>query len=144
MSLIRGSLFDNFFDDDMLAFRRMPSSDLPSMRSGLSCDLVESKEKNAFVAHFDVPGVAKEHVKVNVDDHNVLTVAVDFKKERKSAEGDKTHWQERTSGHISRSIKLPENVDVQNIRASQRDGVLELEIPKIEESKSKVRSIQIE
>jgi len=142
MSVIRESLLNNLFHDEQ-AFRRMPSSDFPSMRSGLSCDLVESKEKNAFVAHFDVPGVPKEHIKVNLDDKKVLTITVDFRKGRNSAVGDKTHWQERTSGHVSRSIKLPEDIDVQKIKASQKDGVLELEIPKLEVTQSKVHSITV-
>jgi len=121
---------------------RMPSSDFPVMKSGMACDLTESKDKNAYVAHFDTPGVPKDAIKISVED-DILTVAAHFKRESKSKEGEKIHWQERSSGEISRSIKLPEHVDQQSITARQSDGVLEVFIPKSNKVETKVQQITI-
>jgi len=138
MSLVRGGFADPIFDSSMT---RMGSSDFPMMKSGMSCDLTESKDRNAYVAHFDTPGVPKENIHISVED-DVLTVSADFKTERHNND-DKIHWQERSSGHISRSIKLPENTAIESISASQTDGVLELVIPKTNPESKKTHSIKI-
>jgi len=136
MALARSNngFFDGFFDAMPLA--RMSSSDWPVMKSGLSMDMVEKEDK--YVAHVDVPGVPKEDVHLSVEE-DILTVSADYKRENvKKEDGDRVHWVERSSGHVSRSIKLPESVDVKAISASQKDGVLEILIPKksAEEKKS--------
>ncbi|GBG28197.1 17.9 kDa class I heat shock protein [Hondaea fermentalgiana] len=135
-----GGLFDGFFEAMPLA--RMSSSDWPVMKSGLSMDMVEKAD--SFVAHVDVPGVPKEDVHLSVEE-GVLTVSADYKRENvQKADGDRVHWVERSSGHVSRSIKLPDNVDAEAIKASQKDGVLEIIIPKPDAEAKKSHRINID
>ena len=90
----------------------------------------------------DLPGVKKEEVKVEVDDDRVLKISGQRKIEKED-KNDTWYRVERSSGAFSRRFRLPENVEVDQIKASIDCGVLTLIIPKAEAKKSNVRAIQI-
>lgn len=128
------SLFDDvvrdFFDSSNIAsnlLKRNPDDLFPVF------DLVE-KEKS-LVVHAELPGVAKEDVEVSLK-NNILTIHGTKKKEAKKEE-EQYLWIERSYGEFSRSIKLPDHIDAENIEASYKDGVLELNIPKAESAQPK-------
>jgi len=50
---------------------------------------------------------------------------------------------ESAYGKFSRSFTLPEKVDVENIHAESKDGVLEVIIPKLKEEEKKPKKIEI-
>ncbi|GAV74505.1 HSP20 domain-containing protein [Cephalotus follicularis] len=91
----------------------------------------------------DLPGLKKEEVKVEVEDDRVLQI----RGERKVEEEDKSdtwHRVERSSGTFERRFKLPENVKLDEIKASMEDGVLTVSIPKVEVKKrADVKTIEI-
>ncbi|HUQ00388.1 MAG TPA: Hsp20/alpha crystallin family protein [Aeromicrobium sp.] len=95
------------------------------------------REGDRFVIEFDLPGVAKETIDLDVE-RNVLTVRA----ERLARTGD---WEplasERTRGVFSRQLVLGDNLDLDNIEASYDDGVLRLVVPVAE--KAKPRKIRI-
>ncbi len=89
-------------------------------------DLVEDGDHYVLTA--DLPGVAQDDVKVELND-NVLTIAG----ERRSEHGDSKDGYrriERSSGGFTRSLTLPEGIDAESISASYDNGVLRVEIPK--------------
>jgi HSP20 family protein len=95
------------------------------------------REGDRFVIEFDLPGVAKETIDLDVE-RNVLTVRA----ERLARSGD---WEplasERTRGVFSRQLVLGDNLDLDSIEASYNDGVLRLVVPVAE--RAKPRKIQI-
>lgn len=95
------------------------------------------REGDTFVVEFDLPGVAKESIDLDIE-RNVLTV----KAERVVRNGD---WQmlasERPRGVFSRQLVLGDNLDLERIEAHYDAGVLRLQIPVAE--KSKPRKIEI-
>lgn len=95
------------------------------------------REGDAFVLEFDLPGVARESIDLDVE-RNVLTVRA----ERIPRNGD---WEmlatERTRGLFSRQLVLGDNLDLERIEAAYADGVLRLTIPVAE--KAKPRKIEI-
>jgi HSP20 family protein len=95
------------------------------------------REGDAFVLEFDVPGVARETIDLDVE-RNVLTVRA----ERIARNGD---WEmlatERAKGLFSRQLVLGDNLDLERIDAAYADGVLRLTIPVAE--KAKPRKIEI-
>ena len=99
-------------------------------------DLAEDSDK--IVVKIEVPGVDEKDLKVNFED-GLLTVSGERQFERKDDRN--YHRIERTYGSFTRSFSLPRGVDPDKISASYTDGVLELEIPKREDAKS--RHIQI-
>lgn len=91
------------------------------------------EEDDAFYVDAEVPGVAAQDVKVDVE-KNVLTISGERKAEKDEAEGSYRRV-ERYYGTFSRSFTLPETVNADNIHADLRDGVLTLRLPKKEAPK---------
>ncbi len=81
----------------------------------------------------DLPGVARDDIEISVQD-DVLTLKGEKKRVPENA-GESTVRGERFWGAFSRSFSLPAGVDASKARASYRNGVLELTLPKREEAK---------
>ena len=101
-------------------------------------DICDDKEAVKITA--ELPGMKREEVKISVDD-GALTIKGErrFTDETKK---DNYHCIERSYGTFYRSFSLPPTVDADKIKATMKDGVLEILIPKKEEAKPK--SIEIE
>ncbi len=103
-----------------------------------SVDIAEDKEAVKITA--ELPGMRQGDVKINVE-NGVLTL----RGERKfSDETKKENYCriERSYGAFSRSFSLPPTVEPDRIKATMKDGLLEILVPKKEEAKPK--EIQIE
>lgn len=106
---------------------------LPSM------DVVESEGDIKFKA--ELPGMKPEDIRIEMED-NVLTISGERKFEEKVRE-DKYYRIERRYGSFSRSIALPQNVRADQIEANYENGVLEVTIPKAEETKPKKIEVKV-
>lgn len=96
-------------------------------------DVIEDHDK--YTIQLDMPGMTKEHVKLNFKE-NVLTVSG----ERKSAEvkeGITSHREERVYGKFVRTFSFRTPVNPEKIDAKFTDGVLSITVPKAEEAKPK-------
>jgi HSP20 family protein len=100
-----------------------------------------------YLVRFDMPGMARDDVRVSVQDRTLVVVAE--KQQRPAAaggvekqeaaagggyeEGDEEEeaWPAASFGRYRTRVELPENVDVERISAEVRDGVLYLTIPKL-------------
>jgi HSP20 family protein len=95
------------------------------------------RDKDEFVAEFDLPGVTPESIDLGVE-QNVLTV----KAERPGRNGDtEMVVAERPRGVFSRQLFLGESLDTDKISASYEHGVLRLRIPIAE--RAKPRKIEV-
>jgi HSP20 family protein len=103
-------------------------------------DIAETDK--AFVIKVESPEVNKEDVKVTVD-NGVLTIRGERKQE-KEEKGKRFHRVERHYGSFTRSFTLPDNVDETNVKASFKDGMLNLQIQKTEEVKPKAIEVKVE
>ncbi|MCU0614919.1 MAG: Hsp20/alpha crystallin family protein [Desulfobacterales bacterium] len=102
-------------------------------------DIAETDKE--FIINAEIPDVKKEDVKVMVD-NGILTISGERKQE-KEEKGKKFHRVERFYGSFSRSFTLPNNVDESKIEASFKDGMLNLTVPKTEETKPKAIDVKI-
>ncbi|TVP58018.1 MAG: Hsp20/alpha crystallin family protein [Halomonadaceae bacterium] len=101
-----------------------------------------SEDNDAFIIVSEIPGVRKEDVKVSVN-NGVLTIQGERRPPEKAVDEEmRQHRIERAYGQFARSFTLPEHVDDEHIKASYRDGLLELRLAKQE--KAKPRSIEVE
>ena len=95
------------------------------------------REGDRFVIEFDLPGVARDSIDLDVE-RNVLTVRA----ERVARNGD---WEmlasERPRGVFSRQLVLGDNLDLEHIEAAYEGGVLRLTVPVAE--RAKPRKIEI-
>lgn len=64
-------------------------------------------------------------------DQGVLKISAERKEEKKE-ENEKFHVSERRYGRVSRSIRLPRDVDESRINASYDAGVLDVVVPKVQ------------
>lgn len=101
-------------------------------------DIYETDE--AFIIRAPMPGVTPEHLDLTYE-AGVLTIRGEVVEE-KEVEGD-CICQERPFGKFARSISLPSDVVPDEIRASLRNGVLTLHVPKAEEVKPKKISVKV-
>lgn len=94
-------------------------------------NLVERKDES--VVTVELPGVAKEDVKLSLED-DLLTI----KGERKASqlpEGARWIRSERRNGEFLRTIQLPHPVKGDGITAELTNGILRISIPKAEEAR---------
>ncbi len=99
------------------------------------------EEENAIVIKAEVPGLTKDEVTVEVHEG-----ALSVKGEKKEEKEEKTkhfHRAERRYGAFQRSFQLPDTVDHEAIKASFRNGVLEITLPKIEKKVPEARKIEV-
>jgi HSP20 family protein len=89
----------------------------------------------------ELPGLTKQDVKIEVKDH-VLTFTGEKKTEKKQRDRN-VHLYERAYGKFCRTFTLPDNVDVDNIGAEFKDGILHIGIPKTEEAKPKQIEVKV-
>jgi HSP20 family protein len=99
------------------------------------------RDKNSFVVRAELPGFRKEDLNVEVAD-GILTVTGHQKSGEPAAkeEEEMTATQER---RVSRSIPLPEQVQLENIQAQYQNGVLTVTLPKQEEVKPRQIAIDV-
>lgn len=103
-------------------------------------DICEDSEKVVLKA--DLPGIDEKDISLDVDG-NRLTLKGERRMEKETQE-ENYHRVERAYGQFVRSFTLPNTVDVENIKASFKNGVLEVSLPKKEEIKPKHISIAVE
>ncbi len=98
----------------------------------MKTDIREKKDK--YLIDIDLPGYNKDNIKISVED-GYLTVQASIDSNHEEKEDGKFVRRERYMGSCSRSFYVGEDVKSEDIKASFKNGILNLEIPKIEESK---------
>jgi HSP20 family protein len=105
-----------------------------------SVDVYE--EKDDIIVKAELPGMDKNDIEVNISDSQ-LTLKGEKKKEEK-VEEENYYRCERSYGAFFRTLELPSTVQADKIKASFKNGVLEVRLPKTEEAKSKEIKIKVE
>jgi HSP20 family protein len=90
----------------------------------------------------DLPGVVKENVSVEVKDE-VLTIQGERLANPKLKE-DSYYRRERPSGPFKRSFTLHQNIQPDLIKATFKDGILEVEIPYPQKEQAKQITVNVE
>jgi HSP20 family protein len=89
-------------------------------------------DQDSLIIQMDLPGVDRESFDVTLDENNILNIVGERRLEQ-GGESENYHLQERRYGAFNRSITLPPNLDLKNIRADFKNGVLRVTIPKLGE-----------
>jgi HSP20 family protein len=105
-----------------------------------SLDVAETK--NEIVVKAEVPGLEPKDIDISLSD-GLLTIKGEKKQEREEKE-ENYHLVERSYGSFTRSIRLPNEVQSDKIKASYKNGVLKVVLPKSEEAKKKEVKIKVE
>jgi len=102
-------------------------------------DIYETPEH--VVLRADLPGIAEKDIDVRIE-NNVLVLRGE-RKFLKEAKEEDYHRIERSYGVFSRTFQLPGTIDQNKIQAVHQDGVLEVRLPKREDSKPRQVKIDI-
>lgn len=126
--------FDEMFDR---LFTR-PVATAPSAVV-LPLDVYETEGK--FIVKASVPGVAPENLDVQIE-NGVLTIRGEAK--HGYEENDiKLYRREISYGAFARSIRLPENLNLEEVDAQFANGLVMITIPRLEEVKPKALRVPI-
>ena len=138
--------FDRWFDDMLsrrwmspldLKFPRFPSLHIPSFIEMPKVDIIETDDE--IKVHAALPGIKKEDLDVTLS-NQPLTIKASTNKEATEEKGE-FYRREISRGEFQRTLILPSSVDSDKAKASFKDGMLEIVLPKLE--KTKRRSIEI-
>ena len=83
----------------------------------------------------NIPGVDPENIDVTIEGE-VLSIKADIKTEEQREASDYL-VRERRTGSFSRSLRLSENVDTENVEPRYESGVLTITLPMLESKKAK-------
>ena len=95
-------------------------------------DIKENKHDYSII--MDLPGYEKEDIKVDID-NGYLNVSASMNKSNDEEEKGKFVRRERYFGECSRSFYVGDEVSDKDIKASFKNGILTLTVPKVEETK---------
>jgi HSP20 family protein len=127
------SLFDRFFDGEMMDWNRRNFSSTDS-----TLPAVNIKETtNEFMLEVAAPGMKKENFKVDYENGR-LTISSEYKNEKEEKEGETVTRREFSYQSFQRSFNVTEDVvNAEKISANYKDGILLITLPKREEVKPK-------
>ena len=95
-------------------------------------DIKEKKDK--YLIDIDLPGYEKENIKIELED-GYLTVHANRDTNNEEKEEGKFVIKERYVGSCSRSFYVGDAVEIEDIKASFKNGTLKIEVPKKEMKK---------
>jgi HSP20 family protein len=118
----------NLFDDDFFPVLTNRTSSMPAVN-------IKENDKN-FTLELAVPGMDKKDLKIDINE-DVLTISSETRNESEE-EKDGYKRKEFSFSSFCRSFYIPENVNRDKISAAYKDGILTVELPKMEEEKNKI------
>ncbi|SHJ34965.1 Hsp20/alpha crystallin family protein [Pseudozobellia thermophila] len=132
-SLITQDFFDmdDFFDDRNWVRNMIPDSFWNGKRSEPALNIKETDED--YEIELAAPGFAKKDFEVTIDD-NCLHISAEKSTSEEEKEDNYTR-QEFSYNAFQRSLRLPENVKQEAIKAKYNDGILSFKLAKKEEAK---------
>ena len=139
------SIMDDFFNQSLERF----FGHAPAKANGSdgqttlpAVNVVEQDER--FEVHVAAPGMQRDDFSVDVED-GILRISAETTSESSNGSDDAGyHRREFSYSSFERRFSLPDNVDEDGIQASYTDGILRLELPKVEPEAPEARTRRIE
>ncbi len=101
-----------------------------------------SEDDDQYIVRAELPGVKRDDITVTLED-GVLTIGAVTKSGLEEKKGERVIRHERRYGKYMRSLRLSTQIDENKVRASYKDGVLELMVPKAEAVKPRRISVSV-
>lgn len=123
---------NRLFDDSIARRRGMEGTSTFAAWSP-AVDIVEKENEIELIA--ELPGIKQEDIKLEVKE-NVLTIFGE-RKLKKDVKEENFHRIERSYGKFQRSFSMPGSIKQDEVKATYKDGLLTVILPKVEYSKTK-------
>ncbi len=129
------TFFSNYFNDEVL--NSLGSAYLPATNI--------SENEKAFNIELSVPGFDKDDIKIEIEKDVLKISAQNEVKNEEKDENEKVLRREFKKSSFTRSFTIPEDIDTDNISAVQKDGILQITLPKQDKAiEEKVKRIEIQ
>lgn len=125
--------FDQWFDEIRRqwlpsAFFGRPWPEAGTVFGGRMPKVDVIDRENEFCVRAELPGISKENLEVSLHE-NTVTLRATAQKEEKEEQGQ-YYRREMSRGEFQRTLRLPAPVESENAKATFKDGILELILPK--------------
>lgn len=136
-----GQVVENILGDFFAPFTPYSSLSRRESDAMTAPRLNVAETENEFQVEAELPGVAKEDIKVALDNHRV-SIEAESRQESEKKQGERIIYAERSARRFARSFTLPSEVDDAYAQAKFENGVLTLNLPKKASAQAKTLSIQ--
>ena len=119
-------MFNNFYDSGELGFGE-------PLNRYVALDVIENADE--FIVKADLAGIDPDNIEITFTENNLSIKGEMTEELNEEGKEGRYHLRERRYGTFSRTISMPGTVDVENIEAETKNGVLKLHLPKKEEVK---------
>lgn len=130
------SMFNNFFDDDWMFKANMTAP---------AVNVIESNRD--YKVEIAAPGMTKEDFTVQLADNNQLVISMEKKNESEERDNEQKKYLRREFSYskFQQTLILPDDVNKDQISAAVKDGVLNINLPKMtqEEKAEECKLIEI-
>ena len=130
------SIFNDIFDTDWMV---RPNATAPAINV--------MEDEKGYSVELAAPGMTKEDFQVHVDENDNLVIRMEKKTENKDEDKKSGRYLRREFSYskFQQVMSLPDNVDKEKISAQVENGVLTVEMPKIqeEEKPASIKHIEI-
>lgn len=109
------------------------------VRSAPFMDLLETAD--SLIIKAELPGMSPNDLDISIVD-DFMTIKGESKKERHGEDED-YHHIERHYGFFSRTLRLPCKIKIDDVKATFKDGVLEISMPKCKEEARRGKKIKV-
>lgn len=120
------TVFNTLFNDPFFATTPARQFTSPAV------NICESE--HAFEIEVAAPGMTKENLNVHVENDSELIVAFDKKNTADKEEKKNYIRREFSYGSYRQAFSLPDDIDIEAIKAEMQDGILRISLPKITET----------
>jgi HSP20 family protein len=132
-------MMEDFFDRRMRPWWPWPRDESMEIAAP-AVDLYE--EKDEIVVKAELPGMDKNNIEVNLSDHQLIIKGE--KKKEEEVKEENYYRSERSYGSFLRALELPTDVHADKVKASFKNGILEVRLPKTEEAKAKEIKVKVD
>lgn len=128
------SLLDRFFRNPALGFDSYGTVD-----AGVFPQINVFRDDEGIVVKAEVPGLRSEDLDITIEKGRLL---ISGERKAEERQGGSYHRRERPAGRFSRALRLPEDLDPAACKATCRNGVLTVRVPRQE--RARPRRIRVE
>jgi HSP20 family protein len=135
-------LFEDFFPTFPEAFMGRPTSRFFE-RGMFRPSLDVSENENEIKIRAELPGMKEDDIDVTMSKEGVTIRGEKTEEKEEGGENQRYHFYESSYGSFERFVPFSADIEEDKVKATFKNGVLKLHIPKSEKSRSKSRKIQL-